>query len=770
MGRAARRARRGAARRRRARLLPPPPRVGAPVPAAPAHRARGAHPHREGGHRAQRVGPAVQRADLDDRRSTSTARRSASRRGCRGCSRPTASVRARGGRRRSPRRSRPACARARSCSTRCSPTRRPTTGCVTTTAGSRAATSPTRRATSRSQALVDAVVARYDIPQRWYTLKAQLLGLDRLADYDRMASVADAEDTFGWTRRARARARRVRARSRPSSPTSRDASSTSRGSTRRSARASGRARSARTPCRRTIPYLLLNWTARRRDVLTLAHELGHGAARVPRARAGRVPPDDAAHAGRDRVGVRRDGHLRPPARRDAGPGGAARAARREPRGPDRDRVPPDRDEPLRGRGAHRAARARASCRSTGSASCGPARRPTCSATRSRSPTATAPGGRTSRTSSARPATCTRTRTASCSRCRCTASTRSGAPSSCRRTSSCCRAAARSTPEELGRIVGVDLADPGVLGRRPRDHRGAARRGRAGRQGRRPAVASTPQILASSSSSWSRPIEPSSRARVWNVLEVEVGTVTSTCVVAGPEPHPFADLVADRLARPAEVAVDLARHEVGGEARTVDDEVERDARASTSRRVGTPRRRGSGARGAGRCRRRRGRRASPGRAACRARRPGPRSTRARPSVARRTAPSPSPWPAFQPIVRWKRLQPVAPVAHRADLEVMTGDGLVVADRHLAPERELRAALRRVPRATRAARSPRTDPCSTSRPRRPAERSSPRNVGAARGCRSACRACRRSSRRSAPAASRAARPHPRACASDRARGGR
>ena len=32
------------------------------------------------------------------------------------------------------------------------------------------------------------------------------------------------------------------------------------------------------------PYVLLNWTSRRRDVLTLAHELGHGAARVPRAR------------------------------------------------------------------------------------------------------------------------------------------------------------------------------------------------------------------------------------------------------------------------------------------------------------------------------------------------------------------------------------------------------------------------------------------------------------------------------------------------------
>src|SRR6185436_2829599 len=48
------------------------------------------------------------------------------------------------------------------------------------------------------QALVDAVVARYDVPQRWYALKARLLGLDRLADYDRSASIADSEDAFGW--------------------------------------------------------------------------------------------------------------------------------------------------------------------------------------------------------------------------------------------------------------------------------------------------------------------------------------------------------------------------------------------------------------------------------------------------------------------------------------------------------------------------------------------------------------------------------------------
>ena len=48
------------------------------------------------------------------------------------------------------------------------------------------------------QALVDAVVGRYDIPQRWYSLKATLLGVDRLHDWDRMAPVVDDVAEFGW--------------------------------------------------------------------------------------------------------------------------------------------------------------------------------------------------------------------------------------------------------------------------------------------------------------------------------------------------------------------------------------------------------------------------------------------------------------------------------------------------------------------------------------------------------------------------------------------
>ena len=99
----------------------------------------------------------------------------------RGRARAAARARPRGTPRPRPKRS-PTALRARaaharrSCSTRCWPTRRSTTGCATTTAGSRAATSPTRRATSRCRRSSTRCSGRYSIPQRWYALKAQLLG------------------------------------------------------------------------------------------------------------------------------------------------------------------------------------------------------------------------------------------------------------------------------------------------------------------------------------------------------------------------------------------------------------------------------------------------------------------------------------------------------------------------------------------------------------------------------------------------------------------
>jgi|LakMenEpi03Aug12_release.lakeMendotaPanAssembly.Ray.scaffolds.fasta_scaffold24687_4 oligoendopeptidase F len=128
---------------------------------------------------------------------------------------------------------------------------------------------------SSVQALVDAVVDRYDIPQRWYQLKSQLLGVDRLADYDRNASIASVEEEFSWSQ-------------------AKEIVLDSYGSF--SGELAGvvstffdqnwidaPVRPGKRPgafCAYTVPsahpFLLLNWTSRRRDVLTLAHELGHG--------------------------------------------------------------------------------------------------------------------------------------------------------------------------------------------------------------------------------------------------------------------------------------------------------------------------------------------------------------------------------------------------------------------------------------------------------------------------------------------------------------
>lgn len=54
------------------------------------------------------------------------------------------------------------------------------------------------------EALIAAVRARHDIPQRWYRAKAEMLGLQRLADYDRMAALPGAQGApVTWVKPAR---------------------------------------------------------------------------------------------------------------------------------------------------------------------------------------------------------------------------------------------------------------------------------------------------------------------------------------------------------------------------------------------------------------------------------------------------------------------------------------------------------------------------------------------------------------------------------------
>jgi oligoendopeptidase F len=125
------------------------------------------------------------------------------------------------------------------------------------------------------QALIEAVRGRYEIARRWYRLKARLLGIERLADYDRMAAVTEDEVSYPF-----AQAREVVLDCYSSfSPelgglAKRFFDERHIDAPVRPAKRGGAFCASAVPS--VFPYVLLNYTARRRDVLTLAHELGHG--------------------------------------------------------------------------------------------------------------------------------------------------------------------------------------------------------------------------------------------------------------------------------------------------------------------------------------------------------------------------------------------------------------------------------------------------------------------------------------------------------------
>ena len=136
-------------------------------------------------------------------------------------------------------------------------------------------------------ALVDAVAADYPrLSHRYYRLKAGWLGLATLQHWDRNAPLPDDDDVVVPWQEARAR---VLGAYGAFSPELAEIGATFFDrpwidAALRPGKASGAFAHPTVPA--VHPYLLLNYHGRTRDVMTLAHELGHGVHQVLAARQG----------------------------------------------------------------------------------------------------------------------------------------------------------------------------------------------------------------------------------------------------------------------------------------------------------------------------------------------------------------------------------------------------------------------------------------------------------------------------------------------------
>ena len=125
------------------------------------------------------------------------------------------------------------------------------------------------------EALIEAVTSRYDLVARFYRLKRRLLGVDELFDYDRYAPIAEADTRYEWdTARDLVLAAYEDFHPRMAAVAGQffkhnwiDAALTD-------GKRSGAFSHGAVPS--VHPYVLMNYTAKTRDVQTLAHELGHG--------------------------------------------------------------------------------------------------------------------------------------------------------------------------------------------------------------------------------------------------------------------------------------------------------------------------------------------------------------------------------------------------------------------------------------------------------------------------------------------------------------
>src|ERR1700687_634884 len=125
------------------------------------------------------------------------------------------------------------------------------------------------------QALIRACEARHDLVHRYYRLKRRLLGLEHLADYDRYAPLVAETATTPWARCREI----VLAAYGAFSPRMREIAALFFDrhwidAEARDGKRGGAFSASTVPS--VHPYVLVNYTGQLHDVMTVAHELGHG--------------------------------------------------------------------------------------------------------------------------------------------------------------------------------------------------------------------------------------------------------------------------------------------------------------------------------------------------------------------------------------------------------------------------------------------------------------------------------------------------------------
>jgi len=131
---------------------------------------------------------------------------------------------------------------------------------------------------STVEALVTSVTSRYDLPARWYRLKARLLGLDELNEHDRYAPLLPDEREIDWPEARRTVLDAYQSFSPQMAEIAAGFFDRYIDAPVVPGKQGGAFSHPAVPS--AHPYVLVNFTARRRDVMTLAHELGHGVHQV----------------------------------------------------------------------------------------------------------------------------------------------------------------------------------------------------------------------------------------------------------------------------------------------------------------------------------------------------------------------------------------------------------------------------------------------------------------------------------------------------------